>query len=132
MKGFSAVLDELRATRDQVAAQLADLDAGIRIIEKLNGSPAVVQPARAVRRASKTPARRIPPLEQKRISGNEDARARREVLLGLISKSEVGLTIGELRKAAPKMDRRDRQNALYTLKTQGHIKRAGNSWVKTG
>jgi len=60
-----------------------------------------------------------------------DAADRRARLLELISKSEVGLTIADLRQRTPKMDPKDRQNALSVLKTSGQIKRAGTSWVKT-
>lgn len=59
-----------------------------------------------------------------------DAAARRELLLGLIQKSEIGLTLGELRKATPTMDGKDRSNAVQLLKSLGRIRRSGNTWVK--
>lgn len=62
-------------------------------------------------------------------SESTDAGARRELLRGLIGKSDVGLTTGELRARGPKMSDSDRRNALQTLKSKGEIKRAGNAWV---
>ncbi len=73
------------------------------------------------------------PVEPKPMSAatsTSEAGARREQLLALISKAEVGLTIGQLRNATPKMDIKDRQNALSTLKAKGEIRRSGNTWVK--
>ena len=50
MTDFAAVLTELRAQRDTLAAQLADVEAGIRVILKLNGGPEAIAPADAPRR----------------------------------------------------------------------------------
>lgn len=54
----------------------------------------------------------------------------RNELLAAIRRSEVGLSIGELKRAVPNIEGQRRSNALTGLKKLGLIKRAGNAWVR--
>lgn len=78
---------------------------------------------RSVRRAVKPRPTSAPAPE------STDAVSRRADVLSAIRKSDVGLTVGELRRVTAKMKGPDRSNALQQLKAAGSIRRAGNAWV---
>ncbi len=99
-------------------------------------SPSRVARPRVRRSAKQRPVRRrvTKPVRHAavtpRSAGDSDAAGRRQILLALITKAEVGLTGSELLQRTPTMNPRDRQNALTGLKAQGAIVRKGNTWVK--
>lgn len=123
----------LQTERHVVSARLDALDIAINNLELLwpavRMTPAKPRSVPARRRTKSAVApRRVAPT--KAAGDTSDAAARRELLLDAIVKSEVGLTRGEIQSRFPKMSEQDQRNGLQVLKEKGHIKRAGNSWVK--
>jgi ribosomal protein S30 len=114
-----AALAELQSERRAAGARVDALDLAIDNLQRaygLNGHATSTSPAtpRQARRAA-------------RDDGASDER--RELILTALARSEHGLTLGELRKATPKMDGKARSNVLQRLKAAGKVKRAGNAWV---
>lgn len=133
----------LRTERQRVSGELDTIDLALTNLCRLYELDAVTlaeEPAvRSTRRkvvtrrqkpGGRSPKPAAPPAMKAPAPSGVDAAARREQLSALIGKSEVGMTVADLRKATPKMEGQDRSNALQALKMQGAIKRAGNSWVK--
>jgi hypothetical protein len=123
------MLTVLRAERAPLAARLDTLDLAIANLERLfpPAPEPMVRRVKFIRRGQKSvkPTRSADDL--RRASA---AQARRDELLAVINKSDVGLTIADLRKAFPKLGSKDRSNALFRLKADGAIRRAGNAWVR--
>lgn len=124
-------LTAMRAERTPIAARLDAIDLAIANVERIwepsaEAAPAVQKKRPYVKRAAQKPA----PVAKADAAESGPAGERRTTLLTLIVKSEVGLTLGELRKLTPKMDGKDRSNALQQLKATGEIRRAGNTWEK--
>lgn len=125
-KSVTDVIAALRAERGPLAARLDAIDLAIDNLSRvfgINGTPQAL-PLEA------KPERRKKPRLKLSGGGKNDAAQRRDLLLAIIGRSDVGVTISQLRKATPKMDGKDRSNAVQQLKAAGQIKRAGNSWVK--
>lgn len=124
----------LRSERVPVAARLDAIDLAIENLSRAWGIGGEVQTEiafeRRVKRPYKKRASKEPQQVDVRLVDGTDAAQRRDVLLGVIAKSEVGLTAAELRKMTPKMAEKDRTNALQLLRMKGAIRRAGNAWVK--
>jgi hypothetical protein len=131
----------MQAERAPIAARLDAIDSAIQNVSHIYGlsddsqtaSPQKTEKRKYRRAATRRVARKMTAAE-KSVSagagGSGDAAVRRATLFDLINKSEVGLSVGELRKATPKMHGQDRLNALQQLKASGEIRRAGNAWVK--
>lgn len=119
----------LRAERVPVAARLDAIDLAIDNLSRAWAMGGVVQ-AKKRTYATREPKAIAKPVEVLKANGHTDAAQRRDVLLAAIAKSDVGLTVAELRKMTPKMDDKDRTNALQLLRVKGDIRRAGNAWVK--
>lgn len=117
-KAITETLKTLREERGPLAARLDAIDLAIDNLSRVYGINGAAQPLPfKVHRASAV----------KETNGTEAA-TRRDLLFTVIAKSEVGLTLAELRKATPKMDGKDRSNALQILKADGKIQRKGNAW----
>lgn len=125
-----AVLDVIALLKAEQAPLTARLDAIELTIDNLNrvwGLHGTPQPLPlTIERPAKV--RKVKSLAAA-VEGSE-AVVRRALLLGLIEKSGTGLTLAEIRKHTPELDNHTRANALNTLRVKGHIRRAGNAWVK--
>jgi hypothetical protein len=116
---IAAALAELQSERRAVGSRLDALDLAIDTLQRAYGLNGHASPLAAAKAPSKRP-----------VSSSDSAAAdRRALLLTAIGKSDVGLTLSDLRKATPKMDGKDRSSALQSLKTEGKIKRSGNAWT---
>lgn len=132
-KIVTEVIAQLRAERTPLAARLDALDLAIDNLNRVYGLSGTPQPEplaqpkvrrqRVVRKLVETPK------PEATLGRSVEAAARRDELLGLIAKSEYGLTAKELKKATPKMAEQDRSNALTALRMTGRIKRQGNVWA---
>lgn len=123
-KYIADTLAALSAERQPLQARMDALDLAIDNLRRL-------WPVQAGRQKAQKTAKSKPPKEPRiRPETGTAAAIRRELLLSLIGKAPVGLSAGELRKQTPKMDTKDRGNALQLLKLAGSIRRAGNAWVK--
>jgi hypothetical protein len=96
---------ELEQEREALSARLESIDLVLDNLSRVYAGMAPVTP-----RAKKIP--RATPSPRLVKDDDTDAVQRRVDLLRVIGKSEVGLTLGELRKQTPKMDGKDRSNAL--------------------
>jgi len=110
-KAIIDAITELRRERTPLAARLDAIDLAIDNLTRVYGISGIdqrlpIDRPRVVRR------------KEAPVAEDSDASARRDALLSVIGKSDVGLTLSELRKATPKMDGKDRSNA----------QRAGNAW----
>lgn len=119
---IASVLADLRSERLAVAARLDAIDLALDNLGRVYGEP--------VRAVKDKPSKPSKPQAVKRFSSvtSLDADTRRDQLLTVIKKFDVGVTMAELRKALPNMDGKARSNALQNLKTSGAIRRAGNTW----
>lgn len=121
-------LATLRSERSPLAGRLDAIDLAIENLSRVWGLGGQAQ--------ATIPFVRHAPLEKASkpngsvASDTSEASARRSVLSDFIRRSESGMTTAELRKHTPKMDPKDRQNALTTLKAKGEIRRVGNMWIK--
>lgn len=127
------VVDCIAAMREErvpLAARLDAIDLAIDNLSRVWGLHGIPQPLPMERREK--PPKAAKPTKLHRVDPSDDsgAASRRDLILTTIVRSEVGMTIGELRRALPKIDGKDRSNALYKLKADGAIKRVGNAWVK--
>ncbi len=116
---IAAALAELQSERRAVGARLDALDLAIDNVQRAYGLNGHASPPAAAKTSGKRPA----------ASSDSAAAERRAFLLKEIQKCEAGLTLADLRNATPKMDGKDRSNALQLLKAEGLIKRAGNAWT---
>ncbi len=116
-------INALRAERPPLGARLDAIDLALDNLVR-------VWPP-TLTRAAPTRKKAAPPQPIRLVAGDSSAAShRRDVLLAAIGKSDAGLTLAELRKQTPKMDGKDRSNALQQLKAAKQIRRAGNAWVK--
>ena len=130
-----AVTDTIAALRDErlpLAARLDAIDLAIDNLSRvygLHGMPQALPLERpdVARRKPGRPKRA--PVAVPVTGRSAGAVARRDLIAGLIDRAPHGLTIAELKKATPKMDDKDRSNALTILRVSGRIERSGNSWV---
>jgi hypothetical protein len=121
-KAITDTIAALKAERGPLAARLDAIDLAVENLGRVYGLSGRPQPM-------PTPKAR-PKATTHKVAAKDDTAAaeRREALLTFIAKQEQGATISDLRKHAPRMDGKDRSNALYVLKGLGKIKRAGNAW----
>jgi len=124
-KAVTDTITALRGERTPLAARLDAIDLAIDNLSRVYGLHGTPQPLPLEPRAKGGPK-----LVRRAKAGSDDseAAARRDVLLTAIGRSEFGLTLAELRKHTPKMDGKDRSNALQALKALGKIRRVGNTW----
>lgn len=115
----------LRAERVPVAARLDAIDLAIDNLSRAWSIGGEVQEPIAFERRKQPRIVR----SHNAVGDSSEAAERRKEILRLIFESEAGMTAAELRKHTPKMDVKDRSNALSVLKTKGEIRRAGNMWV---
>jgi hypothetical protein len=113
----------LRSERLPLAARLDAIDLAIDNLSRVFGAHGSPQPLSTARTTVAPPRRSL-----REAVTDSDAAARRVQLLDVIGKSDVGVTLAELRRSTPQMDGKDRSNTLQQLKAQKKIKRAGNTW----
>lgn len=118
-KAIVDTLAALRSERGPLAARLDAIDLAIENLSRVYGISGTPQPL---------PMTRLLPKKPRAVKEDGDAMARRETLLAVIGRADLGLTLSQLRNATPKMDGKDRSNALQSLKALGKIKRDGNAW----
>lgn len=123
-------LAALRAERVPVAARLDAIDLAIDNLSRAWSIGGEVQTEITFERR-KLPriVRRAKANDDVQHGDESDASVRRKEILGLIFEAEAGMTAAEIRKHTPKMNVKDRSNALSTLKAKGEIRRAGNMWT---
>jgi hypothetical protein len=117
MTAISEVLVTLKTERLAVSARLDAIDLAIENLQR------AFPTAKSAKKEAAPKVRRI-------ASDDGDAASRRDLLLTAIGRAEMGLTIGDLRRLLPKIEGKERSNALHILKTAGAIKRVGNAWMK--
>ena len=129
-KSFTDCLEALRAERAAVQARLDAIELALDNLTRIweVAPPRRTQPRKAPRTVARRSVVRRGPVGV--VKGHPDDVQRREMLLSVIGRSEVGCTIADLRKATPKMDGAARSRAIQQLKAQRLIRRAGNTWVK--
>lgn len=116
----------LRSERLPLASRLDAIDLAIDNLSRVYGLHGTPQPLplEAPRKARKPAAVKL-----RAVRDTSGAEERRALLLSMIGKSDVGVTLAEIRKQTPKMDDKARTNALQLLRTAGKIKREGNAWT---
>lgn len=130
-KCVTETIAALQAERMPLASRIDAIDLAIDNLSRIYGLHGSPQPLPLDGRSVKEQQnpRVIQRAKVDRGRGS-DADQRREDIYRLISLSPVGLTAADLKKQMPKLDTATRSNALYKLKTDGRIRRAGNTWVK--
>lgn len=92
-------------------------------------APKLIERSKRVVRKKKPEPMAVEPSPRSAGDVTDAERDRQEVLKAL-GRSEVGLTLPELKRHIPKMEQMRRSNALTTLKAKGLIERRGNTWAK--
>lgn len=134
-KSVTDTIAALKAERGPLAARLDAIDLAIDNLSRVYGLHGTPQPL-PLTVERRTKERRKPVTKPRAVAsatpekGNSAAAERRDLILALIEKSDVGLTLAEIRKQTAKMDDKDRGNAIQGLRMQEKIRRAGNAWVK--
>ena len=127
MKLANRMIAELRQGRAPLAARLDAIDLVIENLKHVYGETDKPVAKRHVKVHSPVRAKAV-----KSSAGGRSSEAidRRDLVLAIIAKSEVGVTIADIRKQTPKMDAKARGNALQRLKEIGRIRRVGNSYIQ--
>lgn len=129
-KPVAETIAALRAERLPLAARLDAIDLAIDNLSRVYGLHGSPQPLPLERRqVERCKPRALSPRAVADAGIGSEASQRRDLILGLLTKAPHGLTIAELRKATPKMDDKDRSNALSVLRLSGKIARSGNAWL---
>ena len=134
-KSFTDCLKALQAERATVQTRLDAIELALDNLTRIwevapTRRPRRRKAPRAVTERRQTARRQVRTGPVGVVKGHPDDVQRRETLLSVIGRSEVGCTIADLRKATPKMDGAARSRAIQQLKAQRLIRRAGNAWVK--